>query len=335
MKLMVTGGAGFIGSNFVRYLLKKYPDYEIVNFDKLTYAGNLENLSDVENNPRYRFLRGDICDATLVKQVAKDVDAIINFAAESHVDRSIHENPAAFIETDIKGTFALMEAAREAGHKRYVQISTDEVYGDMPGKERATEASLIKPSSLYAASKAGGDLQVLAAHRTYGFPGMITRCTNNYGPYQYPEKIIPLFITNALEGKNLPIYGDGGQVRDWIFVDDHCSAIDLVLHEGEPGEVYNIGAEQDPEITNLMLTNEIVRLTGAPSSLISYVKDRPGHDVRYAVDSAKIRGMGWKPTVSFAEGLQRTVAWYKEHAPWWEKIKSGEYKDWYRQHYGK
>ena len=251
------------------------------------------------------------------------------------MDRSIHENPAAFIETDIKGTFALMEAAREAGHKRFIQISTDEVYGDMSGKKKAAEGSLIKPSSPYAASKAGGDLQVLAAHRTYGFPGMITRCTNNYGPYQYPEKIIPLFITNALEGKSLPVYGDGAQVRDWIFVDDHCAAIDLILHEGKPGEVYNIGAEQDPEITNLMLTNEIVRLVGAQPSLITYVKDRPGHDVRYAVDSAKIRAMGWKPSVSFAEGLERTVAWYKEHAPWWEKIKSGEYKDWYRQHYEK
>lgn len=334
MKLMVTGGAGFIGSNFIRYILDKYPDDEILNLDKLTYAGNLENLADAEGNNRYRFIKGDICDTNLVKQLAKDVDVIVNFAAESHVDRSIHQDPAAFIDTDVKGTFALIEAAREAGHKRYVQISTDEVYGDMHGNEKAVESSSLRPSSPYSASKSGGDLMVLAAHRTYDFPGMITRCTNNYGPYQYPEKIVPLFITNALEGKPLPVYGDGSQVRDWLHVDDHCSAIDLVLHDGKPGEVYNIGAEQDPEVTNLELTNAIIRLTESSPSLVSYVKDRPGHDVRYAVDSRKIRAMGWKPVVSFAEGLERTVAWYKEHGAWWKKIKSGEYKDWYRQQYG-
>ena len=334
MKLLVTGGAGFIGSNFIRYMLAKYPSYEIVNFDKLTYAGNLDNLKDVEQDKRYRFIKGDICDAKLVEQVARDVDAIINFAAESHVDRSIHDDPFAFIETDVKGTFALIQAARAAEHSRFIQISTDEVYGDMGGHEKATEQHPLRPSSPYAASKAAGDMMVLASHRTYGFPGMITRCTNNYGPYQYPEKIIPLFITNAAEGKPLPVYGDGKQVRDWLHVHDHCSAIDLVLHQGKAGEVYNIGAEQDPEITNISLTQKIVELMGAESSLISYVKDRPGHDVRYAVNSGKIRQLGWMPSKNFAEGLAQTVDWYKQNQSWWQKIKSGEYLDWYKKQYG-
>lgn len=330
---MITGGAGFIGSNFIRYMLAKYPDYRIVNVDKLTYAGNLDNLKDVESDKRYRFIKGDICDAGLMAQLAKDVDVIVNFAAESHVDRSIHQDPVAFIETDVKGTFNLMQAAKNAGHERYIQISTDEVYGDMHGSEKAGESHPLKPSSPYAASKAGGDMQVLAAHRTYGFPGMITRCTNNYGPFQYPEKIIPLFITNALEGLSLPLYGNGLQVRDWLYVEDHCSAIDLVLHQGKAGEVYNIGAEQNPEITNVELTKEILRLTGKPESLIAPVKDRPGHDVRYAVNSSKIRAMGWKPTVGFSEGLEKTVAWYADNKAWWQKIKSGEYKAWYMQQY--
>ena len=333
MKLMVTGGAGFIGSNFIHYILDKYPSYHVLNIDKLTYAGNLDNLKDVEGHDHYKFIKDDICDVNLIGKLAKDVDVIINFAAESHVDRSI-QNPFAFIDTDVRGTYSLIQAAREAGHKRYIQISTDEVYGDFDDGGKANEDSPIRPSSPYSASKAGGDLQVIAANRTYGFPGIITRCTNNYGPYQYPEKIIPLFITNALEYLKLPIYGDGGQIRDWLYVYDHCTAIDLVLHEGVPGEIYNIAAEQDPEITNLELTKQILKLTEQDESLIKEVKDRPGHDLRYAVDSSKIRAMGWKPSLTFTEGLAKTVDWYRENETWWKKIKSGEYKEWYKKQYG-
>lgn len=333
MKLFVTGGAGFIGSNFIRYILRTYPSYEILNVDKLTYAGNPDNLRDVVSDARYRFVQADICDAPLMAKLAATTEAIVNFAAESHVDRSIHD-PFAFIDTDIKGTYALIQAARNAGHKAFVQISTDEVYGDMPGGDKADESYPLRASSPYSAAKAGGDMMVLAAHRTYGFPGMITRCTNNYGPYQYPEKIVPLFITNALEGKPLPVYGDGGQIRDWLHVQDHCRAIDLVLHQGKPGEVYNIGAEQQPEVTNLELTKQIIRQTGAPESLITFVKDRPGHDVRYAVNSAKIRALGWQPAFRFADGLQETVAWYRDNEAWWKKIKSGEYAAWYAKQYG-
>ena len=333
MKLLVTGGAGFIGSNFIRYMLAKYPDYEIVNLDKLTYAGNLDNLREIEKDKRYRFEKGDICDVDLMAKLAKETDCIVHFAAESHVDRSI-KNPFAFIDTNVKGTYALIAAAREAKHTRYVQISTDEVYGDMPGIQKATESSPLAPSSPYSAAKAAADMLVLTAHRTYGFPGMITRCTNNYGPYQYPEKIVPLFITNALEGKPLPMYGDGSQIRDWLYVGDHCSAIDLVLHEGKAGEVYNVGAEQDPEITNVALTKRILEGTGAPSTLVTHITDRPGHDVRYAVDSSKIRAMGWKPSLDFNAGLERTINWYKSNEAWWKKIKSGDYKEWYLKHYG-
>lgn len=333
MKLLVTGGAGFIGSNFIRYMLAKYPTYSILNVDKLTYAGNLDNLKEWEGDKRYRFVKGDICDAVLMASLAKDADVIVNFAAESHVDRSI-DNPFAFIDTNIKGTYALIEAAREAKHTRFVHISTDEVYGDMHGTQKAVEASPLQPSSPYSAAKAASDMMVLSAHRTYGFPGLITRCTNNYGPYQYPEKIVPLFITNALEGKDLPVYGDGKQVRDWLFVDDHCSAIDLVLHKGRVGDVYNVGAEQDPEITNMTLTQAIIDGTGASPTLIKHVQDRPGHDIRYAVDSAKLRAMGWKPSVDINEGLRRTIDWYKQNEAWWKRIKSGEYKQWYLKHYG-
>lgn len=334
MKLMVTGGAGFIGSNFIRYIFKKYPSYQILNLDKLTYAGNLDNLADVQTSANYRFVKGDITDQELMINLAKEVDVIINFAAESHVDRSI-DDPLAFIRTDIEGTFSLIQAARQANHARYIQISTDEVYGDFPGSGEALEDSPLKPSSPYAASKAGGDLQVLSAHRTYGFPGIITRCTNNYGPYQYPEKIVPLFITNAIEGKSLPIYGDGSQIRDWLYVEDHCSAIDIVLHQGVAGEVYNIGASQDPEVTNKQLTFDILNAVGASEELITYVTDRPGHDVRYAVNSDKLQAMGWQPSVSFQEGLRQTVEWYKNNQEWWSKIKSGEYKNWYLKQYEK
>lgn len=330
---MVTGGAGFIGSNFIRYILKKYPTYHILNVDKLTYAGNLENLTDIEANDHYRFIKADIIDSPLIAKLAQEVDVIINFAAETHVDRSI-QDPFGFIDTDVRGTYSLIQAARDAGHERYVQISTDEVYGDFDGGGKATEDSPLRPSSPYSASKTGGDVQVIAAYRTFNFPGMITRCTNNYGPFCYPEKIIPLFITNALEGKKLPVYGDGQQIRDWLFVQDHCSAVDLVLHEGKPGEVYNVGAENSPEVTNLDLTKKILSLVGESESLIDYIVDRPGHDRRYAVDSSKIRAMGWKPSVDFDEGLAQTVEWYKKHENWWKKIKSGEYKEWYKQQYG-
>lgn len=333
MNLIVTGGAGFIGSNFIRHMLASHKDVSVMNVDKLTYAGNPDNLRDVENDKRYRFIKADICDASLMTTIARDVDAIINFAAESHVDRSI-ENPFAFIDSNIKGTYSLIRAAREAGHKKYLQISTDEVYGDMHGGEKADESFPLKPSSPYSAAKAAADMMVLTAHRTYGFPGMITRCTNNYGPYQYPEKIVPLFITNALENKSLPIYGDGKQIRDWLHVEDHCRAIDLVLQKGKAGEVYNVGAEQDPEITNVELTRQIIELTKAAPSLMQYVKDRPGHDVRYAVNGSKIRALGWKPQYSFADGLNATVEWYTQNKAWWQKIKSGEYKAWYEKQYG-
>lgn len=332
MKLMVTGGAGFIGSHFVKYILNKYPSYSVLNFDKLTYAGNLENVKEVSEDSRYQFIKGDITDTALVNKLAKDVDVIINFAAETHVDRSI-SNPFDFIDTDVRGTFSLIQASMEAGHERYIQISTDEVYGDFDDGGKAVEASPLRPSSPYAASKAGGDLQVLAAHRTYGFPGMITRCTNNYGPNCYPEKIIPLFVTNLLEDKTLPVYGDGQQVRDWLFVQDHCSAIDLVLHEGKPGEVYNVGADNAPEVTNLDLTKQLVSLLGKDEHSIEYVTDRPGHDRRYAVDSSKLRSMGWAPSVNFEEGLKQTVEWYQANESWWKKIKSGEYKEWYTKQY--
>jgi len=334
MNLLVTGGAGFIGSNFIRYILKKYPSYHIINYDKLTYAGNLDNLKDIEDNANYKFIKGDICDLELVQKLSKDVDVIINFAAESHNDRSI-TNPFDFIETDVRGTYTLIQAARDAAHERYIQISTDEVYGDQIAGVNVDENAPLKPSSPYSASKAGGDLQVLAAHRTFNFPGIITRCTNNYGPYHYPEKLFPLFITNALENKKLPIYGDGGQIRDWLFVDDHCSAIDLILHEGGAGEVYNISAGQDPEITNLDFTKRLLAILEKDESLIEYVKDRPGHDLRYGLDSSKIRAIGWKPLVKFEEGLKLTVNWYKENEEWWKKIKSGEYMEWYKKQYGR
>lgn len=333
MKLMVTGGSGFIGSNFIRYMLGQHADVSVMNVDKLTYAGNPDNLRDIEGDKRYRFIKADICDAQLMAAIAKDADVIVNFAAESHVDRSI-DNPFAFVDTNVKGTYSLIQAAREAGHKQYLQISTDEVYGDMHAAQKADESFPLQPSSPYSAAKAAGDMMVLTVHRTYGFPGMITRCTNNYGPYQYPEKIVPLFITNALENKPLPVYGDGKQIRDWLHVQDHCRAIDLVLQKGKAGEVYNIGAEQDPEITNIELTQAIVKLTKADPSLVQYVKDRPGHDVRYAVDSSKIRAMGWKPKYAFEDGLAMTVEWYTQNKAWWQKIKSGEYKAWYEKQYG-
>lgn len=332
MRLFITGGAGFIGSNFIRYILNKYPDYEVINFDKLTYAGNLENLRDVENSPRYKFVRGDICDKTAVLEAVGGCDAIVNFAAETHVDRSIMDDND-FIKTDILGVKNLLEAVRESSIKKMVQISTDEVYGDIPAGVFSKESDGLRPSSPYSASKAGGELLCAAYRRTYGAPVIITRSTNNYGAYQYPEKIIPLFITNLLEGKKVPVYGDGAQVRDWIYVEDNCEALDLILHKGELGEIYNIGANNEPEITNLILTEGIIFACGKDGSSIEYVKDRPGHDRRYAVDTAKIRALGWRPETSLEDGLTKTIEWYKKNRPWWEKIKSGEYLEYYKKQY--
>ncbi|MEZ5125949.1 MAG: dTDP-glucose 4,6-dehydratase [Thermoleophilia bacterium] len=329
MRLVVTGGAGFIGSNFVRHMLRRYRDIEVVNFDKLTYAGNLENLRDVERDPRYSFVRGDICDATAVSRALQLADAVVNFAAETHVDRSI-ASPQDFIRTDVLGTHTLLEAVREQGVARYVQISTDEVYGSVAAGAFA-EDSPLRPSSPYAASKAAGDLVVQSFYRTYGTPVVVTRSSNNYGPWQYPEKIIPLFITNAIDDQALPMYGDGLNVRDWLHVEDNCAAIDLVLHRGEVGEVYNIGGGQ--EATNLAVTEAILARLHKDRGLIRFVADRPGHDRRYAVTCDKLKALGWTPSVAFAEGLARTVDWYIAHSEWWRRIKSGEWRAYYARHY--
>lgn len=329
-KILVTGGAGFIGSNFIRYMLQEHP-YHIINLDALTYCGNLENLRGVEDDPRYTFVRGSITDRKLVDGIIKDVDAVINFAAESHVDRSI-EDPEIFIRTNILGTQTLLEASRKHGVERFIQISTDEVYGSAE-KGYFTEETPLAPNSPYSASKASADLMVRAYHRTYGLPVNITRCSNNYGPYQFPEKLIPLMITNALENKPLPVYGDGMNVRDWIHVLDHCRAVDLVLHRGRVGEVYNIGGNS--ERRNIEIVELIVRELGKDESLIRFVEDRPGHDRRYAIDASKIRNeLGWKPLYSFEEGIRETIRWYIDNRDWWENIKSGEYLRYYERMYG-
>ena len=329
-KILVTGGAGFIGSNFIRYMLQEHP-YHIINLDALTYCGNLENLRGVEDDPRYTFVRGSITDRKLVDGIIKDVDAVINFAAESHVDRSI-EDPEIFIRTNILGTQTLLEASRKHGVERFIQISTDEVYGSAE-KGYFTEETPLAPNSPYSASKASADLMVRAYHRTYGLPVNITRCSNNYGPYQFPEKLIPLMITNALENKPLPVYGDGMNVRDWIHVLDHCRAVDLVLHRGRVGEVYNIGGNS--ERRNIEIVELIVRELGRDESLIRFVEDRPGHDRRYAIDASKIRNeLGWKPLYSFEEGIRETIRWYIDNRDWWENIKSGEYLRYYERMYG-
>ena len=329
MNLLVTGGAGFIGSHFIRSILAKYPDDRVTNLDKLTYAGNLANLRDVESDPRYAFIRGDICDPETVDRAAKDVDAIVNFAAETHVDRSI-QDPGAFIQTDIGGTRVLLEAARRYSHQRYLQVSTDEVYGSTEGTPFA-ETDPLKPSSPYAASKAGGDLMTLAYSATYGVPALITRASNNFGPNQYPEKLIPLFITNAIDDRPLPLYGDGRNVRDWIAVEDHCEGIDMVLRRGRVGEIYNVGGGN--ERTNLEITEAILKALRKPASLITPVADRPGHDRRYALNAEKLARLGFRPRRGFEEALSATIEWYRTHESWWRPIKSGEFRAYYEKQY--
>lgn len=335
MKLLITGGAGFIGSNFIRYIFRKYMNYSIINLDKLTYAGNLENLKDIDEQGGingYEFIKGDISDSVLVNSILqKGIDAIINFAAESHVDRSI-ENSRVFIETNILGTHTLLEAALRHKISRYIQISTDEVYGSLGPSGKFTEKTPLSPNSPYSASKTSADLLTRAYYETFGLSAIITRCSNNYGPYQFPEKLIPLFITNALNDQPLPLYGDGLNVRDWIYVEDHCAAIDMVLHSGKTGEIYNIGG--DCEKTNKEITGVILHELGKPESLIKYVHDRPGHDRRYAMDTTKIGNeLGWTPQYDFSRGLHETTQWYIHNKPWWTRIKTGEYMEFYKRWY--
>jgi dTDP-glucose 4,6-dehydratase len=332
MKLLVTGGAGFIGSNFIRLFLNAHPDAEILNFDKLTYAGNLVNLADVENQPNYRFVRGDICDAAAVEKIfGESFDAAVHFAAESHVDRSI-AGAREFIRTNVEGTLVLLEAARKHKLPCFVHVSTDEVYGSMAPTQSASEESPLAPNSPYAASKAASDLLVRSYVQTHHFPAVVTRCTNNYGPYQFPEKLIPLMISNALEGKKLPVYGDGLNERDWIFVEDHCRALDAVLQKGKIGEIYNIGSGRP--VPNIGIVHDLLKLLGKPDGLIEFVQDRPGHDRRYALDDSKIRReLGWAPAVDLDSGLKHTVEWYQSHMDWVHLAKSGEYQAYYEKHY--
>ena len=328
-RLLVAGGAGFIGSAFVRRRLQADPDIRITVLDKLTYAGSEENLADVADDDRLRFVKGDICDATTVDALAKEVDAIVNFAAESHVDRSLL-SAAAFVETDVKGTYVLLEAARRFKHQRFLQVSTDEVYGHVP-QGRSKEDDPLQPRSPYSATKAGAEMLVNAYHASYGVPTLVTRGSNTYGPYQFPEKIVPLFITNALENLPLPIYGDGSAVRDYLYVDDHVDAIAAVLAKGEPGQVYNIGAGS--EVSGVQMADTVLRLCDQPASLKQFVQDRPGHDYRYALDTGRIHALGWKPTRAFDDGMRRTVDWYREHGDWWKHRKSPEFWDFYRANY--
>lgn len=337
MTIIVTGGAGFIGANFIFYMMKKYPDYRIICLDKLTYAGNLSTMAPVMDNPNFRFVKMDICDREAVYGLFEEEhpDIVVNFAAESHVDRSIL-NPEIFLETNIIGTSVLMDACRKYGIERYHQVSTDEVYGDLPLDRPDlffTEKTPLHTSSPYSSSKASADLLVGAYHRTYGLPITISRCSNNYGPYQFPEKLIPLMIANALDDKELPIYGDGMNVRDWLYVEDHCKAIDLIIHKGTVGEVYNIGGHN--EMANIDIVKLILKELGKPESLIRYVKDRKGHDRRYAIDPAKIHGeLGWLPETKFADGIKKTIFWYLNNKKWWLDIISGEYQNYYRKMYG-
>lgn len=317
MKILITGGAGFIGSNFIRYILRKYPHYKIINLDKLTYAGNLDNLKDVAHNKNYTFVKGDIADAKLVNKLLAKCGCLINFAASTHVDRSIHD-ASDFIHTNIVGTYTLLEAARLSRLRLFLQISTDEVYGSVV-KGKSKETDPLFPNSPYSASKAAGDHLVRAYSVTYSLPAIITRSSNNFGPFQYPEKVIPLFVTNLLQGKKVPLYGDGLNCRDWIFVQDNCAAIDTVLHKGKTGEIYNIGAGN--EISNIHLTKKILKLTNHSESAIEYVKDRPGHDRRYALAVGKIKALGFRLQYSFEEALELTIGWYKDNQTWWKKIK--------------
>lgn len=332
MKLLVTGGAGFIGSNFVRHFLTAHPDSSIVNLDKLTYAGNLDNLSEVESLPSYRFVRGDVGDSDLVDGLLSEgVDAIVHFAAESHVDRSIAD-ARDFIQTNVQGSFILLDAARRCRVPRFIQVSTDEVYGSLGPGEKAAEQTSLAPNSPYAASKAAADLVVRSFWQTYRYPAIVTRCSNNYGPYQFPEKLMPLMIANALEDRKLPVYGDGMNERDWIFVDDHCRALDCVLASGRPGEVYNIGGGEP--VPNLEIVRRLLRRVGKSEELIEFVIDRPGHDRRYALDTSKIaRELGWSPSVGLDEGLRRTIEWYRGHPDWVRHTRSGEYRTYYEKYY--
>ncbi len=331
MKLLVTGGAGFIGSNFVRYFMGRH-ESAVVTLDALTYAGNLANLEPVLKNHRHTFIKGDICDAAAVDAAMAGADAVIHFAAESHVDRSI-ENAGVFLQTNVLGTGVLLEAARRHNIQKFVHVSTDEVYGSV-AEGYSSESSNLHPNSPYAASKASSDLLALSYYATFGLPVAVTRCSNNFGPYQFPEKLIPLFITNALEDKPLPVYGDGLYVRDWIFVDDHCSAVEKVLFAGKEGEVYNIGGTKDR--TNLSITDIILQKLGKPQSLKKSVQDRLGHDRRYAIDSTKIETeLGWRPAFQFDEAMEKTIAWYLENREWWGAIKSGGYRGYYEKHYAR
>ena len=336
MNILVTGGAGFIGSNFIYYMLKKHPAYRIVCIDALTYAGNLETLEKAMENPNFRFFKGDITDRKAVYALFEEekFDAVVNFAAESHVDRSIEE-PEIFLKTNILGTQVLLDASRKYGNIRYHQVSTDEVYGDLRLDRPDlffTEETPIHTSSPYSASKASADLLVMAYYRTYGLPVTISRCSNNYGPYHFPEKLIPLMLINALEGKTLPVYGEGLNVRDWLYVEDHCKAIDLILHKGRIGEVYNVGGHN--EKSNIEVVKTLLRILGKDESLIRYVKDRPGHDMRYAIDPTKIQNeLGWEPETSFNDGLRKTVNWYLANTEWWQNIINGEYMNYYEKMY--
>ena len=334
---LVTGGAGFIGSNYIHYMFKKYDnEIRIINVDALTYAGNLENLKDIENRENYTFVKADICDKEAISRIfaENDIDRVVHFAAESHVDRSI-ENPGIFLETNIMGTQTLMDACRKYGIKRYHQVSTDEVYGDLPLDRPDlffTEETPIHTSSPYSSSKAGADLLVLAYHRTYGLPVTISRCSNNYGPYHFPEKLIPLMIANALADKPLPVYGEGLNVRDWLYVEDHCKAIDLIIHNGRVGEVYNVGGHNEKQ--NIEIVKIICKELGKPESLITHVGDRKGHDMRYAIDPTKIHNeLGWLPETKFEDGIKKTIQWYLDNRDWWETIISGEYQNYYDKMY--
>ena len=332
MKVLVTGGAGFIGSNFVRHLLAARQDVEIVNFDCLTYAGNPESLADIADNPRYKFVRGDITDKKAVHAIFEErLDAVVNFAAETHVDRSI-EDASPFLRTNILGVQCLLDAAKQFKLSKFVQISTDEVYGSAPAGGSFTEQTILDPRSPYAASKASADHLVSAYANTYGLPAVVLRCTNNYGPYQFPEKLIPLIIANAREDKTLPIYGDGMQERDWLFVEDYCRAIALALEKASPGSIYNVSAGTPQP--NLKIVRTILKHLGKPESLMQYVKDRPGHDRRYALDSSKLqRELGWSPIVPFEEGIRRTIDWYQSNTAWLDHARSGEYRNYYDRHY--